>query len=68
MARIIVVTDESGEALAAFRSEQGMTEWAKKVGYELSPEDGVDDYGMIPIEGSENEGNYTISYGCELHE
>ena len=65
MAKVIVVVDDSGEALGVFKHATVMEDWAESMGYESSDEE---DYVLVPKADSENIGNLSISYSIEYIE
>ena len=65
MAKVIVVVDNSGEALGVFKHATIMENWAELMSYESSDEE---DYVLVPKTNSENVGNLSVSYSVEYIE
>ena len=65
MAKVIVVVDDSGEALGVLKNETAMAKWIDSIGYESSDKE---DYVLVPKENSGNIGNLSVSYSVEYIE
>ena len=69
MAQVIVVVNNSGEALGVFTNEIVMENWAERIGYESFEESSEEeDYVLVPKANSNNVGNLSVSYGVEYLE
>lgn len=65
MVKVIVVVDDSGEALGVFKHATIMENWAEKIGYESSDKE---DYVLVPKANSNNIGNLSVTYSVEYIE